>query len=355
MMKKRTHRHIRNVLFGFFFVASVGFLTIAFWMLFWDFLPHPSPVQGAEAPVLEATPAGANPVDWGISPLAVENIPERTKDSKTFDLPNGEHATVFGQNIHYRTVTGAWDDVDLNFDAAGRMTKHQYVRLGINDSGLDATGPTGKGVRWYTPVRPTPNRNMASYVEDGRTWTYRTTRTGVKLESVVLVRQGPLTYKFTYMMLGGGSAFRINARGDAVSEGFVIKRARIIGNNGVTYPAETWTLLPGPALGFFFDDTLLPLAAYPYTIDPTTDFDIAASGNDGEALGNNATYASVACTSTSTTGASAAIRRSFNGGLHNIHTGLYRWDTSSLPDAGTVTSATFRGYIADRGDIDNRS
>ena len=242
-------------------------------------------------PVLADSPlTRADPESWGAPPGSEEQLDGRTKDRKLFALPDGRFQAVFGQDLHYEVTPGAWDDVNLDFNSP-LMERNGYYRAAITSHGLDLIARSGHGIRWYTPTEPVPHGRRARFAKHGLEWDYINGRAGVKLQAQVEVPRGPQTYSFGYGLLGGAEDFAINADGDAVSGGtFTVRRSQVFGANGMVYEASAWSREAGSRIAFSFDDSVLPDDAYPYILDPTTTFDIAAAANDGTAGKSDTSY-----------------------------------------------------------------
>ena len=88
-----------------------------------------------------------------------------------------------------------------------------------------------------------------------------------------------------------------------------------------------------------------------------SNFPIAAVGNDGGTISATpqAVYANAAFDSASVTNTNDAALRTLSGGDFYIRYAHFRWDTSSIPDADTVSAATLRMYLDTKQDTDNRN
>ena len=269
----------------------------------------------------------------------------RTRDAKHFRNADGTYTAHFGHYLHYEAAPGRWDDVDLNLRAVGAdfvMDRHDLaVRVGA--SGVEASErATGKGIRWLTPTRPAVDGRRARITDQGLDWEYATRISGIKLAAKVEGKRGPWTYEFRYALLGGAQALSVDADGGLRSDGFFVPRAFALGSDGTTYPASAWRVLPGQRVAFDFDDTALPTRALPYLLDPTTQFNVATSTDDGYADGYGFGYpppASQARTDEHWTG---ALKTKYGDGTYRTANPLMRWNTSSLPDDSSASSATLR-------------
>lgn len=279
-----------------------------------------------------------------------ELLVRRARDAKHFDLAPGIRRAVFAPHQHYQDDQGDWQDVALDFEPQGGgvhlVTKH------LLNYRADATGlsvfhkPTGRGIKFVFPR--VPDRVLGRAAEwdlaDGTTWRLAARKTGLKTTANIVARRGPKTYRFDAEMLGGLAAPTEHASGALVSPHFVIPRSTVHSADGKTYPCGAWRLQGGEAR-FDFDDGVLPDEALPYVIDPTTTFNVAASGDDGYAergqqpeypppsgIGDNFNIIETL----------DAVHKIFDDVNYTIRVALMRWDTSSIPNDATITSAVVR-------------
>lgn len=288
-----------------------------------------------------------------------ELVARRTRDSKTYQLPGGKRQVVFAPFTHYQNDQGVWEDVDLNFrfDGLDRLIDKHLIAFRADASGLSIFHkPTGRGIRFNFPRRPdrVSGRTAEWDLADGTTWRLTARKTGLKTEATVIAKRGPKTYTFSGTMLGGLAPPNEDGNGNLVQPAghFVIQRPEVLGANGVVYPTSGWTR-QGGNISFNFDDTALPNEALPYVIDPTSTFNVAASGDDGEALGSGAGYPPSATLAVSAN-ASIELQKTL-GANYTVSVALIRFDTSSLPDDATIDSATLRIRVTATDDINSRS
>lgn len=307
-------------------------------------------------------PTPADPVAWGVHPDAVEVIERRTRHAKHFRLPSGSYQAVFGNHLHYDDA-GAWEDVNLEFRADGSddvVDRHEIVtRISGTRPGLLITErASGKGIRWITPARPTVSGRKARFADQGLDWEYATRKSGVKLTASVSAARGPYTYQFQYALVGGAADLTVDADGNLVSDAFRVVRPFALGADERVYPCSAWRLGSGNKVEFDFDDSALPAAAFPYVLDPTATFNVAASADDAVVYKEGATYPPDTGP-TYLEGASDGVLggRLYNSGnsTYYIYNGLARWDTSSIPDNATIDAATFRAYVTVVQNADSRN
>lgn len=223
----------------------------------------------------------------------VEIVSLRSRDAKTFQNPDGTRTALFGHLLHYEAAPGDWRDVDLSFRPEGEdwVADRNAVIVRVGANAITATDRgSGKGVRFPLPAAPTVSGRTASFAGPGFTWTYATTKAGLKLSATVPRRLGRRTYTFGYQTTGGAAPLAEDQTGGLVSDAFRIPRAVVYGADGEAYELGAWRIpAPGQA-AFDFDDTDLPAAAFPYELDPTTTFSVAAGADDGFVRRSGDTY-----------------------------------------------------------------
>lgn len=96
---------------------------------------------------------------------------------------------------------------------------------------------------------------------------------------------------------------------------------------------------------------------FPVTLDPTVQFSVSASADDGEVYGQGTSYPPPFYYADS--GAYFVVpRRTYNPGAaapYDLYNGMIRWDTSALPDNAIPLSATLRFWTPWVQNADNRS
>lgn len=293
--------------------------------------------------------------EWGLDLNHVEDVNRRTRHSMLFARPDGKKVSFFSSNLFYQVRPNEWEPEILDFVLAGAdqvVTRH-WFHTRINDTGLAIFDPsTGVGVRWRTPARPVVRGRLAKLSGDGVEWTWSVGPRRLKLSGIVVAPLGVRTHVFTYQPMGASQDFTI-VDGHAVAPGIRVHAPTVTGADGVRYPASGWTLLPGPRIGFSFDDRLLPPAAYPYVIDPTTTLQPDSTGFDTQIIDT---------TPTTNFGTNVNIYTGDGSSTSSDATRiLIKYDVSSIPSGDAVTAATFSLYENDansgnggpiNGDID---
>ena len=333
--------------------ATQGLLASLAVALLWLLVPGDVMAQSPE-PVM----TGADPEQWGMPADAVEDVTRRTRDSKNFVLPDGRNVAVFERQLHYQPEPGVWDEVDLNFqtDGTDKVVRRHALQSRSTSKGIEISDSrTGKGVRWLILAGTRTEGRRVSFASRGLEWQYVTTKTGLKLEATVTAPRGWAWHGFRYEMVGGAEDFTIDPDGNAVSDGFRIPRAIVLGADGVIYETGPWHRLRDSILAFTFDDGPLPAAAYPYVIDPNTQFDVAISEDDGTVrrtggyppVGNPDVYVSATTIYTQRSDSDAITARVGNA--------LIRWDTSYLPNDALVEDVTLRAYVTSLHNANGRN
>lgn len=272
----------------------------------------------------------------------------RTQDSKTYLNPDGSYTAVIGHYLHYETSPGVWEDIDLTLRSEGPsyvMDRH-YLKVAVDSSGLSILDQaTQDGIHWLTPSPPQVASNRARFHSQSLMWEYAPTKLGVKLAATVPSSQGPTDYSFAYRLEGDAADLTTSPEGSLLSDQFEVPPPIAIGADGVTYPAGPWELLPGHRVGFSFDDSQLPAAAFPYELDPTTQFfSITDGALDGEIykcdnsfpVPHAADYGTII---NDNTGSMFATRQWNPGGPSYCAANMFTaWD-EGIPAGSTVVSA----------------
>ena len=341
-------------------------------------------------------PAGATEgVPRGVPRNAVELTEHRTLLTKQFQVPgHGYVAVVSSRPQHWLDNQGKFQDIVTAFRAEkdGSYTADGLpfiVRVVTSGAAGCPAAPgvasclligdrAGRNVVAYPlPGRALVKGHRARFRFDGMTCDYGVTDKGVKLGCAVKAPRGPHQYTFPYRLLGQASQWHIDADGAARNNIATVAAPVVIGADQQFYAAGSWSLAGPDRLAFDFDDSQLPAAAFPYTLDPTTTFNLGicctsadgttcaapatycttsstcttapytvcagASGSDAAATGKQATYPPNFTSCNSTSGY-LQPERSLSGGDYTVTVPLIKWDTSALPDNATVTDASVVMY-----------
>lgn len=297
-------------------------------------------------------------------PQAVELTASRTAHAKHYQNPDGTFSGVFSTGpIHYQdTVGGPWKDKVQRFvaGAANEWVSNQSdVSMRTFQVGTGGNRRwwvefketlTGRGIRFELQFQPTPvtDTNELRFTDaQSRSWSYFHTRSGGKmLGPQIPSAEGPKTFSFNYELLGGVPALVREADG-SISCGDVFKMAapHLEGADGLRYAYSAWTIdSVAQTLSFSYTDVGLPLSAFPYQVDPSTTFNIAASLDDQQVARTGTTYPPTGTIGWTPASANAEAARSLgSGATYAIRNMLLKWDTSGVivaPDV--VISATLR-------------
>jgi RHS repeat-associated protein len=299
--------------------------------------PEPTPTSTPSAPVA--------PSD--LLPEVREEIVElRTRDSKTFRDPDGSLEALIGEYLHYQDEEGAWQDVDLNLRPDGVdwvMDRHDIL-IRVTPLGIRAKErASGKGIFWPTPVPAVVEGRRASFAGPlGLTWSYYTRKSGIKLVAPVPAALGERTLAFPFTLLGDAAPLTVED-GGLKSDVFSVPPPVALGADGDEYPLGEWELGPGGVATATIDDSGLPPQAFPYELDPTTTFNVAAGANDDTVRRHGTSYPP-ACDYSYPTSTLINVSRAFDPAYdtYDIHNAFMRWNTASIPDNATLLSATVR-------------
>lgn len=175
---------------------------------------------------------------------------------------------------------------------------------------------------------------------------------------------------YCYIPVASGQSFRLYAKLENCSDKDIIDPGSCTANDwnySVTSQDLTIALVPTAGPSPTTAPTSPPLSPTPTnapttaptcTPETTQSFTVSASEDDGRVYRGGPTYPPTDIVFVSTASAfDLYAGRELNTVSLNyfIQNGMVRWDTSSIPDNATITSATFRGYVSGTNDNDNRS
>jgi RHS repeat-associated protein len=281
-------------------------------------------------------------------PLPDDKVGMRTRDATFYAAAGGKTRVEIGHYLHYRDDRGRWQDVDLNFhaDRSDFVADRHDIIVRVSGRSIAAVErASGKGIRFALPADPSTSGRRASFQgQQGLTWNYFNRKSGLKLEALVSSSLGAKTFTFPYQLVGSAAALKVNASGDLVSDVFVLPRAVAVGADGFEYVAGAWRAGSNGSVSFDFDDSALPASAFPYLLDPSATFNVAASADDTYLLRTGATYPPTGTISTFSSSTSVSMEKDKSTGAtpYQVRVGFIRWNTGSIPDAATINSATLR-------------
>jgi RHS repeat-associated protein len=313
--------------------------------------PSPSPS------VTPAPPAG------GVQAGAVEQVKDRTRDSKTFKNPGGSFTKIFGQALHYKAADGSWRNVDLTLVPSGSnyVVTKSNAHILISSDGVQVTDPTsGKGIKFTTSSAPSSTAHSATATGPlGLKWTYAPTAVGLEVEASVAKPLGKQTGTFTYGLVGGASALSIAQDGSIQDDALSIAPPFAVGADGATYPLGTWQLGPNAGqISVSVDDTIIPATAYPYLFDPGVVIGVDANylTDDGYVVASSTTYPPPSTAAVSyTAGPNMGAIRQKSGSTYTIRNALVRWNTGQYIAGFAMDSASVIPYVVSMGNTDSRA
>jgi hypothetical protein len=300
----------------------------------------------------------ADPIQYGAPAGSSEMLALRKQNVKVFrhaGLGRARATAFFGGTLHYEPVPGqgAWEDADTLLRPGGGQIMvadrlpFTVTRNGVNLDLADRT--TGKGIRYSLPAQGvTVSGNQISFSFAGVDWTYTITERGIKLSAVVSASLGPKAFSFPFAKLGGGVDPVVMPDGSVRGDGYVLPRPWVQrADQRLPIQCGAWTIGTGQ-LSFVWDDSGLPPSAYPYTLDPTLTFTVAASADDGN-IGTDTTDTTYpptnGLTAVTTHPHFYAADEKIDATHFQIWQSLMGWDTSSLASYGaTVTDAVLRVF-----------
>lgn len=295
-----------------------------------------------------ALPLPTLPLPLPTAPVEISAL--RGRDVTQFRMPDTTVRAVFQDGVHYLDDTGTWSETDLRYraDGASQVADRSEVVRVVSGADLSLRSrTTGSGITWRFSAPITVSGTAATVAEDGLTWRYENIPNGVKAMSApVAARRGPQMYDFGFSV-PAGTALSVGAAGDIVSADFVIPRAEVLGADGSRYAASAWSLASGSA-SFSFDDTVVPDAALPYVVDPTTAWTPSSLSGDGYFQLFPGSYPATTeelLSGTGTdTGDAVFIRKNGSSTTYNLSSGFMQWDVSRIPTTGHVLAARIRAY-----------
>ncbi len=307
-------------------------------------------------------------------PARVRELTElRTRESKHFLNDDGTNtAEISAGSRHYQaTPGGSWLDKVQQFRAgsgtAEWISDTSDVTMRAYQTGTGAGRRwwvefketlTGKGIAFELSTQPAATAGSKA-LSFGGGWTYTHTRAGGKLLSApIAAAEGPKSFTFGYSLIGGADPLTLQADGSIrCGNVFTMAAPFLEGADSESYPASSWALDPvASTLSFSYTDANLPVSAYPYRVDPSTTFTVAAAADSQYVRKTGAAYPPTSAMARSgTTDANVSAVRELNAGVYAVNCGLLRWDTSSLPDDVVVTAPTIRVITVARDDADARN
>lgn len=291
-----------------------------------------------------------------------ELVALRRPEAKHFVRDDGSRYAEIGSELHYRDASGQLADVDLAFRAdpatGGSVSDRHRLKSRVYreapNNWIEIVDESGRGIRFRAPAQPAAAGRRASFQNAGFEWAYILTKGGLRLQVLVNATQGRRSYAFDYETVGGASPLTLDATGNLVSGNLlVIPRPSAFAPNGsFTYRYGTYSV-SGNTVTMTFDDTGL---ATPYTLDPTTTFNVAASANDQFVFRSGTVWANIPSGTNTWDSTNIIVDAEQQPGATMYWTeGLMSWNTGASLGGATVTGCTFRGYCTSNNSMDNRN
>lgn len=296
----------------------------------------------------------------------------RGRDHAYYEEGDGVRYTgEFGKLMHYRASENhSFKPVDLRLAEKNNalvMDGHGFFGVEAYRKGGEGcfrlTHYDGQGIEFGLPssFRREANRQL-SFSRADLAWVYSTTKLGTKLEARVDESRGKYSCSFPYTLFGGAQALEMDEESGVLKSGelLTLRPPTLETADGISYPGaiSDWKLQDG-VIYFVVDDHSLPKAAYPYLIDPTTTFDEPTfmSGTDDQWVEriHASSWFPTGAISWTTNGTTIDTNKGADVTAFYLDNGLWRWNTSSLPDSLTVNSVTVSAYVTARTDSDGDS
>lgn len=305
------------------------------------------------------TQTRADPRAWigASASLYTERLEKRRQNVKIFAHPDGRGETaVFGGVLHYEPNPGfgMWEDADtaLRPNGADMVADHLPFSVRKTGTNLQITDrSTGVGISYVVPAQGvTITGNLVQFSFSGIDWTYTVARTGVKLTGIIPSPRGNTSFSFNYARMGG-SNLTLQPDGSVSGNGFSLPAPYITGANGKVYLELTSWSVSQSSLTLNLDDTSLPPEAYPYVLDPSTTFSVANSADDGRVqMGGDTVWPpTIGVFANTAVDNDVALRDNDGTGVpYYLYVGLIGFNTSTILDAATITSATLRLNVISR-------
>ena len=289
-------------------------------------------------------------------PGAVEHL--RLPNANIFRLPDGRYRGLFGPGLGW--VDPDTGQIQVN-ESALWTTQNGWLLVGTpvkarisrNVDGTDDVAAFRRsGGRWQAIALAVPRVThvgefLFTFADQGLDWEMELPDTGFELRSKPIAAPlGVRTYQFAHRKLN--VSLSVDGDGNLTEGGdFRLSRAVMQGANGATYPCGAWEFGVLNRIRFACDDSALPPEAFPYRIDPTYD----ATTDDGSVKRGPTsctTWPPSSCSATtdSTSSVMTVTYTETASNTYHYALGFMRFDTSSIPDNGTVTTATLNVYVS---------
>jgi len=227
---------------------------------------NPSSTVVYTQPSAAATFLSANP---GAS------LNQATANGLTFRMPNGSYRFASARGLTYQR-NGQWVPTQVQVAALADGSGWVFGGVGytarlVQGEGGDkelsiSSGSTSISI--HAPGLVYNNDDTFTFHEGASDWVMRITGYGITMRANVPKRSGLQQHTFAFESAGAAQMLN-TAYGDlALDDAIHLTRAVLVGADKKTYAACTPWTISGSTLSFTCDDTKLPDAAIPYTIDP---------------------------------------------------------------------------------------
>jgi RHS repeat-associated protein len=213
------------------------------------------------------------PVDTFLAAHPGSSISSIDQNGVTVQTTKGK-ARILSPGLTYQNgstwaITKA--QVNLLASSAGWSLTGTPVPISISGSGSSMHVTVGSGTKtldWRLSSIAYASAKGFTFQSGGLAWTLNLTNSGMSLQSQVTAKKGAQTFSFPYTFTAG--TVSVDSKGNLdFGTVFSTSHPTIIGADYKAYPCSAWSVANSVA-SFSCDDTALPAAAYPYTIDPTT-------------------------------------------------------------------------------------
>lgn len=293
--------------------------------------------------------------DW-LPDDAVELEERRGAHAAHFRRSDGSYIAVFGKNLHYKDSDGKWRQRDacikLRHDPGGKDTLYcvedAHYKLIIKPDELSIyDSVTGHGIIIPLTGKPVVTANEIQTQIDGVPWSFAVTGSGIKSSLRVSSKKGKTTYRVPFQAIGG-AVLAVTEYGDVIDiDGcFKIPKPVVYAADGRLLLASAWTMPERGVIAFVVDDSAFADGDLPYTIDPTTNFGPTL---DGYVTAEDTYWPPTTPVDVNTSSTTITLYATLQYTGNNLYSvGILKFDTSSIPDNATITSATLQVNVSAR-------
>ncbi|HWR54801.1 MAG TPA: hypothetical protein VN428_27075 [Bryobacteraceae bacterium] len=273
------------------------------------------------------------------------------------------HHAIFGKGLsHVDAVSNeivpteqeVWEISTGGYRTVGGPVTIRIIDGARGSSVIEVYGPTGRSFK-LNPSRTTYlGENKFTLEWESLTWTVELGTDGWAMaSSEIAVKRGAHIYQAPYIQ-SLVSLTMDAATGDLVGDGGErLTRAQMVGADGISRPCSAWSLTT-KVMSFTCDDSALPPEAFPYKVDPTYSavapntsvqdcYQVYRVGSD------HLPGTLVACDSFPFGPADGLWALGFGYWYRYDNAAFFRYNTSSIPTAATITSGNFKVFPGQQG------